>query len=114
MTVLQLAPSKEEEYLAVLNPCDWQVANVEDGPLSADSCTTRQCCQPTLFISETDYAMQEALLAVHRGIKAMVLRLAPYCWGNGGSTFIPVQLQAARTVGISYYVLPGELCPWNA
>ena len=39
----------------------------------------------------------------------MVLRLPPYVWGNNSSFFIPVQLQAAKAVGVAYYVLPGEL-----
>jgi hypothetical protein len=58
--------------------------------------------------------MQAALFAAAKGVRIMVFRLPPYVWGNGGSFFIPLHIQAARERGKAYYILPGEstiLCP---
>lgn len=51
---------------------------------------------------------QEGLLCAGKGVRVMVLRLAPYVWGNGGSFFIPLHLQAAHDKGKAFYILPGE------
>lgn len=38
----------------------------------------------------------------------MVIRLSPYVYGNGGSVFIPLQLQAAKQLGAAYWVGNGN------
>ncbi|CAL8465187.1 g4722 [Coccomyxa elongata] len=50
---------------------------------------------------------REGLLCSGKGVRVMVMRLAPYVWGNGGSFFIPLHLQAARNKGKALYILPG-------
>lgn len=52
---------------------------------------------------------QEGLLCASKRVRVMVMRLTPYVWGNGGSFFIPLHLQAARDKGKAFYILPGEL-----
>ena len=52
--------------------------------------------------------LQAALFAAAKGVRVMVFRLPPYVWGNGGSFFIPLHIQAARERGKAYYILPGE------
>ena len=40
-------------------------------------------------------------------MRASVLRLPMYVWGNAGSYFIPLNIGVAKEHGKSYYILPG-------
>ena len=50
---------------------------------------------------------QATLLAAGRGVRASVLRLPMYVWGNSGSYFIPLNIGVAKEHGKAYYILPG-------
>lgn len=47
------------------------------------------------------------MLAAGRGVRSSVLRLPMYVWGNGGSYFIPLNIEVAKEHGKAYYILPG-------
>jgi len=69
----------------------------EDSPLAND---------PALRQRTT--AEQAALELVKDGIRAIVIRLAPYVYGRSGSVFVPFLLQAAVKNGVSPYVGDGS------
>ncbi|CAK0787744.1 hypothetical protein CVIRNUC_010966 [Coccomyxa viridis] len=49
-----------------------------------------------------------AVVAAGRGVRASVLRLPMYVWGNNGSYFIPLNIAAAKQHGKAHYILPGS------
>ena len=51
--------------------------------------------------------LQATLEAAGTGVRSIVIRLPAFVWGNGGSCFIPAQLEAAKKQGKAYYLLPG-------
>ncbi len=67
----------------------------------------------TAPIDETSYfaprakSDEEVLAAKDRGIRSVVLRLPFYVYGHGGSTFVPVQLGAARRDGVARFIGEG-------
>eukprot|EP00877_Chromochloris_zofingiensis_P012783 jgi/Chrzof1/7759/Cz02g35210.t1 len=61
-----------------------------------------------LAATERSKCEREALLAAGKGIRPVVIRLSPYVYGNGGSVFIPLQLQAAKQLGAAYWVGNGN------
>ena len=52
-------------------------------------------------------AEQAALATVQDGVKGMVIRLAPYVYGRGGSYFVPTNMQGAAKTGYAIYVGDG-------
>jgi nucleoside-diphosphate-sugar epimerase len=52
-------------------------------------------------------AEQAALALGRTGVRIVVVRLAPYVYGRGGSVFVPVLLKAAASHGVSPYVGEG-------
>ena len=48
-----------------------------------------------------------SLALAKRGVRISALRLAPYVYGRGGSTFVPLLLKAASERGVSAYVEDG-------
>ncbi|BDA43900.1 Uncharacterized protein C2A9.02 [Coccomyxa sp. Obi] len=50
---------------------------------------------------------REALVAAGKDVRAMVLRLPPYVWGNGDGFCPLLHIQAAHKLGRAYYILPG-------
>lgn len=55
--------------------------------------------------------LQAAVVAAGRGVRASVLRLPMYVWGNNGSYFIPLNIAAAKQHGKAHYILPGWVAP---
>jgi nucleoside-diphosphate-sugar epimerase len=52
-------------------------------------------------------AEQAALQLERSGVRSIVVRLAPYVYGRGGSVFVPALLKAAAANGVSPYVGEG-------
>ena len=63
--------------------------------------------EPLACPSQLCDRLQVALEAAGTGVRSIVLRLPAFVWGNGGSCFIPAQLEAAKKQGKAYYLLPG-------
>ena len=53
------------------------------------------------------HAERASLALASRGVRISALRLAPYVYGRGGSTFVPLLLKAASERGVSAYVQDG-------
>ena len=53
------------------------------------------------------HAERASLALAQRGIRISALRLAPYVYGRGGSTFVPLLMKAASERGVSAYVQDG-------
>lgn len=54
-------------------------------------------------------AEQETTGLAVRGVRAMVIRLAPYVYGRGGSSFLPINMLAAARHGFALYVGDGSV-----
>lgn len=54
-------------------------------------------------------AEQETTGLAARGVRAMVVRLAPYVYGRGGSYFLPINLLAAARNGFALHVGDGSV-----
>lgn len=54
-------------------------------------------------------AEQETTGLAARGVRAMVIRLAPYVYGRGGSYFLPINMLAAARHGFAFYVGDGAV-----
>lgn len=50
-----------------------------------------------------------ALKLADQGVRVIVLRLAPYVYGRGGSYFVPINMQAAAQNGFAAYVGDGQI-----
>ncbi len=53
------------------------------------------------------HAERASLALASRGVRISALRLAPYVYGRGGSTFVPLLIRAASERGVSAYVQDG-------
>jgi nucleoside-diphosphate-sugar epimerase len=60
-------------------------------------------------LSARGRAEQETTGLADIGVRAMVIRLAPYVYGRGGSYFVPMNIQAAAKYGFAPYVGDGNL-----
>lgn len=52
---------------------------------------------------------QETIRLVSLGVRAMVIRLAPYVYGRGGSSFVPINMLTAAKYGFAPYVGDGAV-----
>lgn len=59
-------------------------------------------------------AEQAALALESEGVSPVVIRLAPYVYGRGGSVFVPALLQAATEHGVAPYVGDGTVLTSSA
>jgi nucleoside-diphosphate-sugar epimerase len=61
------------------------------------------------FLAERAKAEAAVLLANQQNIRSAVLRLPLYIYGRGGGTsYVPMRVQEARSIGVAHYVAPGE------
>jgi nucleoside-diphosphate-sugar epimerase len=58
-------------------------------------------------IGDRGRAEKTTLDLSNHGVRAMVIRLAPYVYGRGGSYFVPINMQAAAKHGFAFYVGSG-------
>jgi len=61
------------------------------------------------FLAERAKAEAAAIHASKQNIRSVVLRLPIYIYGRGGGTsYIPMRVQAAQESSVAYYIAPGE------
>lgn len=61
------------------------------------------------ILAERSRAEASVVQASQRDIRSIVLRLPLYIYGRGGGTsYVPMRLQAAQETGVAHYILPGQ------
>lgn len=61
------------------------------------------------LLAERAKAEKAVLDAVQQTIRSVVLRLPLYIYGRGGGTsYIPMRIEEAQALGITYYIAPGQ------
>lgn len=83
---------------AVVAPDPAGGETTEDSPLSQ-----------TFVLKDRIRSERYALRLSEDGIRVSAIRLPPYVYGRGGSTFVPLLMQMAAKVGESVYVDDGQL-----
>jgi nucleoside-diphosphate-sugar epimerase len=76
--------------------------DVNGGETNEDSPLTNSPLRERTEAEETALALQS------EGIRPIVMRLAPYVYGRGGSVFVPALLKAAAEHGFAFYVGDGS------
>jgi nucleoside-diphosphate-sugar epimerase len=79
---------------AVVLPNNGEETN-EDSPVTADVLQLRVAAERATL----DFAKE--------GVRSMVIRLAPYVYGRGGSYFVPILMRGAHKFGFAPYVGDG-------
>ncbi|MBE9193729.1 NAD-dependent epimerase/dehydratase family protein [Gloeocapsopsis crepidinum LEGE 06123] len=79
------------------------------GDTGADIADEGDAIASNFFLAERAKAEAAVIHASKQNIRSVVLRLPLYIYGRGGGTsYIPMRVQAAQESGVAYYIAPGE------